>query len=139
MNYLLKKEFMRLNENGLTNYVSKITGLNLINKKPAEVNNLDDDATAYEIKYIDDDKYGFWCIKWDWKQSKIAEEENEVKGFFQNKLIIEPFKVSANYLKSKQENYLIDNYSLRKELEKYFNQNCPHFKQAFEEDYGLSL
>ena len=107
MNYLLKKEFMRLNENGLTNYVSKITGLNLINKKPAEVNNLDDDATAYEIKYIDDDKYGFWCIRWDWKQSKIAEEENEVKGFFQNKLIIEPFKVSANYLKSKQENYLI--------------------------------
>ena len=135
MNYLFKKEFMSLNKAQLARFVARIAGVKLTNNSPIK-KNTPSDPTLYEIKYVDDDKYGYWCINWDWKESNVLEDETITGGYFKWTLKIEPFVVSVRHGNERRR---MIGLTFRKQIQKYLIRNCPHFKQAFEETYNFAL
>ena len=136
MNNLFKHEFENLNASEIKEIVNRCAGRDILEidaLKDVFQNNY---ASKYFIKYINDDKYGFWNIEWGWKRAEGMPMSTGT-GFFQYRLKITPFKVEVENANGNGDNPFSKPIS-RKHLEEYLfvyiNKKCPHYKQAIREE-----
>ena len=133
MNHIFKEEFKKLKPEDIKNIINACAGQDILEHDVAKVlsNNYDG---KYFIKYMEDEKYGFWTIQFGWKKATNMPMQMGT-GFFDYSIKITPFKVEF-------ENLNIANpfckYRCRKSVEEhipvYINQKCPHYKQAIMEE-----
>jgi len=132
MNNLFKYEFEKLNPNEIKEIINRCAGCDILEINAIEDFSQNNYDNKYFIKYIKDDRYGFWDIEWGWKRAEGTPISTGT-GFFQHRIKIAPFKVEFDVKSS-----VFAKHNKKKQLQDYMfiyiNKKCKHYKQAIIEE-----
>lgn len=135
MNTKFKNEFKNLIPEDIKLIINRCAGMDILEYDV--VKDISHNySNKYFLKYIDDDRYGYWVIGYGWK--KVQTESMSIgSGIFEYQIKITPFRVyfENNYGKA------LNPYSKQqkqKQLEEYMliyiNKKCPNYKNAIIEE-----
>lgn len=134
MNNQFKNEFKNLNKDKIKEIVNRCARFNILETEFSTNLNINNLKTAYFIKYIEDENYGFWDVEWSWK--KFPNFLSNGVGNFEYRIKISPFEILFENSNSSFNPYSNGNskQQCKDYLQIYINKSCPHYKQAIVEE-----
>lgn len=136
MNNLFKNEFENLKANEMKEIINRCAGHDILEIDALKDFLQNNYASKYFMKYINDDRYGFWNIEWGWKRAEGMPISTGT-GYFQFRIKITPFRIEFENANGNSFNPF-SLASKKKNLEEYIfiyiNIKCPHYKQAVREE-----
>lgn len=132
MNKKFKKEFASLNPYDLKYIINRCAGKDILLTNFVDNINIQDKTSAYYIKYLDNNEYGYWNIEWNWKSSNTY--SMIPCGLFQHQIKITPFRIDFNSDTNATLTDITNKKQLQEYLFLYINNKCPHYKQAITEE-----
>lgn len=130
-----KKEFKNLDEIALKNIINRCAKNNILKTYFAGNLHGKNLNKVYHIIYIDDEKYGFWLVEWSFKNYKNNIIKDIFYGYFEHRIKIYPFEIEYENVSIS----LNQKSQLENRIFSYINNECPHYKEAFDKNIKNSV